>query len=646
MTTDELIKRISEAARAGDWTLVQPLFVELKRLMVEQGRPLSSSGAAQIVEALAEGRGLSASLLGGAGVSPLIMQVRALATKTPLNRKALQTAWDSLYQLLANPTAQVEQQDMRDLLLGLRAGRVFDLLAKTADRAVTRFPTDAMARRLYGQALIDEGQINAGIEMLRSGLRITPLEEKEHDELWGLLGRAHKQIYVDHVKAGAPAATRLSFRSDLEQAIASYAEVYDPARPERNYWHGVNLVDLLQLARADGHGDIKNPTGIAPEEIAKRIIDKLEPNAANTTDPWVLGTLGNCYLARHDMDKAIQYFSAYVRDPKTTPFHLHGTVRQLEEVFRLQPGNGDGGRILAILKEGQVASAESSFHFDGDSLRSLGKFAGLEENRRHSETMVPGGGFVKLGLLQLVVRRAAGIAALCDETGATKGTGFLLRGSDINPKWGNDVVLLTNAHVVSDPARPGYESEAPLRPSTTRIVLEGAGRQRIECEPTALWQSPIAQHDATIVRLSRGLPEGVLPLDLCPPGTALKPVDPDAQDKGGAGSRISVIGYPLGGPLSLSVVGSISGANGLLIDVGCRRKGEADPTYLHYRAPTEPGNSGSPVFETENWTVVGLHHEGFDQFDGRAKLDGKPGKSYANEGISIHSIIRAVGKTA
>jgi Trypsin-like peptidase domain len=641
MTTDDLVKRISAATGAGDWALVQPLFVELKRLMVDQGRPLNSSAAAQLVDALAKGRGLSAGMQGGAAVSPLMMQVRSLATGKPLNRKALQTAWESLYQLLANPTANVEQQDMRDLLLGLRAGRVFDLLAKTADRAVTRYPDDAMARRLYGQALIDEGQINAGIEMLHSGLRIKPLEEKEHDELCGLLGRAHKQIYVDHVKAGTPAATRLRYRPDLERAIDFYAKAYDPTRPERNYWHGVNLVDLLQLARADGHGDIKNPTGIAPEEIARRIIDKLEPSAANTTDPWVLGTLGNCFLALHDMDKAIQCFSAYVRNANTTPFQLYGTLRQLEEVFRLQPDNDDGGRILAILKEGQIARAEGSFHLDGDSLRSFGKFAGLDENQRHRESMVPGGAFVKLGLLQLVVRRAAGIAALCDETGATKGTGFLLRGRDLNSKWGDDVVLVTNAHVVSCPARPGYESESPLRPSTMKIVLEGANRQRIECEPAALWQSPIAQHDATIIRLSCSLPEGVLPLDLCPPGTALKPGDPDRQDSTGGASRISVIGYPLGGPLSLSVVGSISGANGLLVDIGSRRKGEPDPTYLHYRAPTEPGNSGSPVFETENWTVVGLHHEGFDQFDGRPKLEGKPGKSYANEGVSIQSIIRA-----
>lgn len=641
MTTDELIKRIAQAARAGEWPLVQPLFVELKRLMVDQGRPLGSGNAAQLVDALAEGSGLGAGMLGSAGVAPLILRVRSLAGQHPLDRKALQTAWDSLYRLLADPTARIEQQELHDLMLGLRSARIFDLLAKAADRAVTRDPSDAVARRLYGQALIDEGQMHAGIEMLQSARRIAPLAAGEGDEINGLIGRAYKQIYLDHVPAGAPAWVRQQFRSDLEQAIEGYASSYDPQRPDRNFWHGINVVVLLQLARQDGHIGVKNPTGIEPEEIARRMINRLEPQAAETTNPWLLATLAECYLARHDMANATRHFSAYVRHPGTDRFMLVGTVRQLEQAFRLSSGTSDGGRILAILKEAQIAKPEGSFRLDGDTLSGLAQFKGLEENRRHSETMVPGGGFVKLGLLQMVVRRAAGIAALCDETGATKGTGFLLRGADINPKWGDDAVLMTNAHVVSDPASKGFESEAPLRPSTMRIVLEGAGHRRIECEHKALWQSPIAQHDAIAMRLSCSLPDGVLPLDLCPVGTKLRPVDPDRGETSGTSSRISVIGYPLGGPLSLSVVGSITGANGLLVDVGGRRKNEADPTYLHYRAPTEPGNSGSPVFETENWTVVGLHHEGFDQFDGRPKLDGKPGKSYANEGISIHSIARA-----
>lgn len=644
MTIDEMIGKIRAAASNGEWRQVQPLMLEIKRLMADRGRALSASHAAQLVEALASAPPLEATASGGLDAGPLIAKVRELVTSRNVDRKALQSSWDSLYQLLADPTARIDQEDLQSLLLGMRSARAFDLLAKTADRALTRMPDDATSRRLYGQALIDTGQIHAGIEMLKSTLSIATLAEKERNEVHGLLGRAYKQLYVDHVtSASTSPQTRQRFKPDLQQSIDHYGKVYDPNKPDRNYWHGINLVALLLLARDDGHTDINNPTGVPADDLAQRMIARLEPQAADTNDPWILSTVAECYLARHDFDTAAKYFILYAKHPKTDPFALTGTVRQLEQVFRLDAGQGPGGRILAALKEAQIAKPEGKFALDGDQLQQLRAFAGSPEHRRLSETMVQGGGFVKLGLLQTVVGRAASIAALCNDSGATLGSGFIVRGLDLKTDWGNDLFLVTNAHVMSDPTLADYESSSPLQPANTKIKLEGANNLRLSCEPKAVWQSPIAGHDATIVKLNCDT-SSITPLPICKPDLRLQTGDPEREEAQAKGSRVSVIGYPLGGPLSLSVVGSISGANGLLVDVGPRQKGDADPVYLHYRAPTEPGNSGSPVFETETWTIVGLHHEGFDKFDGRPKLDGKPGRSHANEGISIHSIRREINR--
>lgn len=54
---------------------------------------------------------------------------------------------------------------------------------------------------------------------------------------------------------------------------------------------------------------------------------------------------------------------------------------------------------------------------------------------------------------------------------------------------------------------------------------------------------------------------------------------------------------------------------------------------LQYSTDTEPGSSGSPVFN-QQWQIVGLHHRG----GGLAGPDGK--KYFTNEGIVIASILR------
>ena len=43
------------------------------------------------------------------------------------------------------------------------------------------------------------------------------------------------------------------------------------------------------------------------------------------------------------------------------------------------------------------------------------------------------------------------------------------------------------------------------------------------------------------------------------------------------------------------------------------------PEFLHYRADTEPGSSGSPVFN-DQWELVGLHHSGVPRRDGQSRI--------------------------
>lgn len=72
--------------------------------------------------------------------------------------------------------------------------------------------------------------------------------------------------------------------------------------------------------------------------------------------------------------------------------------------------------------------------------------------------------------------------------------------------------------------------------------------------------------------------------------------------------------------------------------------------FLHYKTDTEPGNSGSPVFN-DQWEVVALHHSGVPRTDERGRVlrrDGqvwRPGDGddaidwVSNEGVRISSIL-------
>jgi DNA/RNA endonuclease G (NUC1)/V8-like Glu-specific endopeptidase len=75
--------------------------------------------------------------------------------------------------------------------------------------------------------------------------------------------------------------------------------------------------------------------------------------------------------------------------------------------------------------------------------------------------------------------------------------------------------------------------------------------------------------------------------------------------------------------------------------------------FLHYRADTEPGSSGSPVFN-DQWELVALHHSGVPRRDAQGRILARDGRSWrvemgdrmidwiANEGVRLSRILRFV----
>jgi V8-like Glu-specific endopeptidase len=75
------------------------------------------------------------------------------------------------------------------------------------------------------------------------------------------------------------------------------------------------------------------------------------------------------------------------------------------------------------------------------------------------------------------------------------------------------------------------------------------------------------------------------------------------------------------------------------------------PDFLHYRADTQPGSSGAPVFN-DQWEVVGLHHSGVPRRDSQDRILARGGGLWtpeqgedridwiANEGVRLSRILQ------
>jgi V8-like Glu-specific endopeptidase len=173
-----------------------------------------------------------------------------------------------------------------------------------------------------------------------------------------------------------------------------------------------------------------------------------------------------------------------------------------------------------------------------------------------------------------------------------------------------DDLLLTNHHVLFGAAdRKAIAVEAWLH-----FELDVAGRPRqyqvIGCRPDTI--AGDAQHDWAVIRADGALPPGIPILDLADAGSVA------------TGDRVYVIQHPQGGMKKIGMHHNVVRY--------------VDDDVVQYWTDTEPGSSGSPVFN-EQWQLVALHHRSVE-----ARAAG--GREYRNQGRNIARVaagIRAAG---
>jgi hypothetical protein len=486
--------------------------------------------------------------------------------------------------------------DATPALKALRDNRWFDLLRSTGDAFIESGQASPGARRLYAQALIDTGAVAAAVPFLEELAQDAKAQNEvsEYNEARGLIGRAWKQAYVDGQME------RSAARSLIQNAAAAYYPPYK--KSAKNYWHGINTVACL--ARAERDGITVSSDFPSWRALAKKIRDDIAANRAPQS--WDYASAAEACVALAKWREALTWLQRYVTHQETNAFAVAGTLRQFREVWQLSDTSSDGSEALVLLLEAEMMKPRAVGGAGGQALNAPNSSAlqSLRANAGKLQAVLGPEGYKPIGWLETGMLRSRAVARVTSKLRGGAGTGFLVRGCDLHPSLGNEQYFVTNHHVIS------YHHPLAFQPGEALISFEKLGGKPYTVK-NFLFTSPVEELDATIIELDRPV-KGVDPFPLC---TAIPPL--------GASARVYVIGHPLGGQLALSM------NDNLLID-------HKDPK-LHYRAPTDPGSSGSPVFDPF-WNLLALHHAG-----DKEKMRRLHGRGYyaANEGLYFQAVASA-----
>jgi hypothetical protein len=512
-------------------------------------------------------------------------------------------------KIISKSSRNPRWEDTKVLIRGLQAEREFSLLEQITDRVARFDPQVPELRRRQSQALIETGKPAAALAVIREILPRTSRSDRESFELRGLRGRAYKQMFVENHEPADPLAIDL-----LKKSIRAYRTTYeeDPG----HYWHGINWLALQKRAVEDG---VASANSVDLDALAKKIMGTVDASHdGRPLDPWALATKAEASLALDDVDSAQEYIKEFLRHDDLTSFQVGSLRRQLEQIWKL--GEKDEARqgLLSVICAFHAQLPGAEFPLSGSSV--LDYKQQLSGSEPQFEAILGEEGPVTIEWWRKGLDAAGAVGSVIASNGAVIGTGFVVQGESIHDRWRGQKLVVTNFHVCNKEGR-----DKGLPPDEIEIAFS-AMEERVRYQVSeVLYESEPMAYDCAILCLNKPL-DGIQPIAIA---RNLPVLD---QNAGGQSRRVFVIGHPGGRGLQFSV------HDNEILDI--EQVAGAGPQRLHYRTPTEPGSSGSPVFRSNDWRAIALHHAG-----GKAikKLNGKAGTYDANEGISLISIIAAIG---
>lgn len=531
------------------------------------------------------------------------------------NREAVVSLCEELCQWLYSGNDPFPLKEAETILQHLRNKRHFRQMQLTADALIQTGRSSFKIRRQYAQCLIEQEAFTAAEAMLKGLLaESTQTTDRrllqERGEVMGLLVRVYKQIYLK--------ADQRNIYTDrfLFEGIRLALEVYKNNN-NASLWQGINAVALLCRAKKDGLDvSMYDDPSVIATEILHTIEDLNEDKKAGV---WEYAQAVEACIALGLEQQAFNWFECYLHcrnadgNPAADTFEIGSMLRQFREVWKLESQGEFGRQVIALLKSallsrdgGMVSiNLETKTQYTEPPAHALEKVFGAESFETYSWYLQG-------------ADRCLWVARIGRDKTKGLGTGFLMKGSSLHPSLTDDMLLLTNAHVLSDD--PALNA---LRKEEACIIMEALRKEESFALSEIIFSSPPFQLDVTIARFKPAdavrLQQLVQKLDPYPVASVL-PFISDAQ-------RIYIIGHPSGGTLSMSL------QDNLLLD--------HQAPLIHYRTPTVGGSSGSPVFNRQ-WELIGIHHKGSSTMP---RLHGKTGAYEANEGISMAVVMAELEKT-
>ena len=518
-----------------------------------------------------------------------------LLSTDELHRRA-----DELIDALRDEFAEADVIAARELIDELRNRAEFGKLTLLADALSRATPGHATTRRQYAQGLIDTGNATAAVDVLRALLSTLKPNDPETYEAMGLTGRAFKQIYVDFRAKHLPLAQQA-----LAQAIDAYRQPYESN--SKLLWHGVNLLALLDHARRH---NVPVAVPYETRALANKLLEQLKQIPEADRDPWYCGSVAEASLGTREWPVIEENLRKYVVTPGVREFHLKSTLRQFTEVWEL--GQSPRGKaVLEILRARLLQSDKATVEIAAHEVNQKAA------DKSQYEAILGKEGAKTFEWWRTGMQRANSVAAIRQKLADRVGTGFLVKAGDLGREPAEELLVLTNFHVANrEGLRGGLSAEQ------AEVAFEAVDPNRKYPVTEILWESPEEECDAALLRVE-GLGPPLQPMKLAK-GLPLR----------NHPARVYIIGHPGGRELSFSLQD-----NELIDHEGEKGGTPAIPgiVRVHYRAPTEGGSSGSPVFNASGWEVIALHHKG--GMLGMSRLNGADGTYGANEGISLASIL-------